>query len=178
LKVRYVLGIDPSGSFEEGKGRTGWCIFDIQNNVVLRCGEIQARNFKAQEAYWLAHKHMIEDMQNTYKEDGLAVSMEDYILYTNAAASQIHSSMETCQLIGFIKMVCYLRGILLAMRTAVHVKKRWADEILIHNNYIYKVGKHHFVNCYNHPLSDHIRDAIRHAVHCATFELKQKETVE
>ena len=60
---RYVLGIDPSGNFFEGKGTTGWCVFDIVKDKVVECGSLYASRAKSQEAYWWAHdfkcKYMI-----------------------------------------------------------------------------------------------------------------------
>ena len=32
---KYVLAFDPSGSFYEGKGTTGWCIMDTKTKEVL-----------------------------------------------------------------------------------------------------------------------------------------------
>lgn len=169
----YVLGIDPSGSFIEGKGTTGWCLFNRKLNKVTRCGSISATQYKTQEAYWIAHKCLIERYIE-YTKNNMAVSVEDYRLYSNSARSQINSTLETSQLIGVIKVLCYIRGIKLYMRMAVAVKKRWADSILCHNNYIYKIGTAYFTECKSEHLCDHERDAIRHAVHCAMFELEKK----
>lgn len=175
LKIRYVLGIDPSGSFHEGKGRTGWCVYDRQLEVITRCGEIKANAYKAQEAYWLAHKFMIDKMWEDYRAEGMVVSMEDYVLYSNSAKSQVNSAMETCQLIGVLKVHCYIKAIPLRMRTASQVMKRWADSILVHNNIMYKTDKSYFTQAYAGILSEHIKDSFRHALHCATFELKENE---
>lgn len=170
-----MLGIDPSGSYKEGKGTTGWCLLDRDLNSIIKCGELRAESYSSQEAYWIAHLILIEQMFVKYREAGFVVSMEDYILYTNSIKSQINSAMETCQLIGAIKMACYVRSITLYMRTAVHVKRRWADSILVHNGYIYKSQQHYYTACHSPVLSDHVRDSIRHAVHCAIFELKEEE---
>ena len=170
--IRYILGIDPSGNFVEGKGITGWCVFDKQLDKVIHCGSIRATEAACQQAYWHAHTVMIKHFTTEYKGQ-LCVSIEDYVLYSHQAKAQINSAMETSQLIGVIKMHCWLGMVPLYIRTASQVKKRWTDGILCHKEYIHKVGNGYFVECRAKVLCDHERDAIRHAVHCATFELKE-----
>lgn len=174
-KIRYVLGIDPSGNFYEGKGITGWCVYDRKRDKIVKCGSIQASQAKTQLAYWYAHIEMIRSITEQYKEDGVVVSMEDYVLYSRQAKAQINSAMETSQLIGVVKMRCWLYNIPLFMRTASRVKSRWTDNILCNKGYLRKSGSSFFVDCKNHATCDHERDAIRHAVHCATFELEKEE---
>jgi hypothetical protein len=117
---------------------------------------------------------MIRDMYKAYGTDGMVVSFEDFVLYAKQAKAQINSGMETSQLIGIIKMECYLHNIKYYHRKASVAKPRWTDSILSANNYIYPTGRGYFVECYQMPLSDHIRDSIRHAVHCAVFEVKEE----
>ena len=75
---RYVLGIDPSGNFYEGKGTTGWCVFDIVKTR-CECSSLYASRAKSQEAY-CRHVVLINNMFVKYKAKGIAVSMEDYVL--------------------------------------------------------------------------------------------------
>lgn len=175
LNIRFVLGIDPSGNFYEGKGTTGWSVFDKHLNKFIRCGQIMASRFKTQEAYWLAHVFLIRDTYKEFAEQGFAVSFEEFVLYGNRAKDQINSAMETSQLIGIIKLECYTRGIRCYHRKAAMVKKRWADSILISNDYIYKSSSCYFATCHTGVLSEHIRDSMRHAVHCAKFEIKEEK---
>lgn len=173
--IRYVLGIDPSGNYYEGKGITGWCIYDIKVDKIIKLGDIKASLYDTQEHYWLAHVYLIRDMNKAYRDEGFVVSFENYVLYRNRAENQTNSAMETSQLIGVIKMECFLHGIRYYSRDAVRVMKRWADQILVHKKYISTVNKHYYTDCYNGVLSDHHRDSIRHAVHCGIFEVKEKE---
>ena len=172
---RYVLGIDPSGNFFEGKGITGWCVFDIVKDKVVECGSLYASRAKSQEAYWWTHVVLINSMFNKYKAKGIVVSMEDYVLYARQAKAQINSGMETSQLIGVIKTHCWIKRIALYMRTASHVKRRWTDNILCNKGYIRKDRSSFFADCKAKVLCEHERDAIRHAVHCATFELGKEK---
>jgi Holliday junction resolvasome RuvABC endonuclease subunit len=173
LKVRYVLGIDPSGNFKEGKGTTGWSLLDRQSNTFIKCGVIQASKFQTQEAYWLAHKMLIKQMFKDYHTEGIVVSIEDFVLYAREAKAQVNSAMETSQLIGVIKMECYLLSVYLYIRTASQVKRRWADSILCSNGYIYKLARNYYTDCSTYALCEHIRDSMRHAAHCSVFELER-----
>jgi Holliday junction resolvasome RuvABC endonuclease subunit len=168
-KPQYVLAIDPSGSYNEGKGITGWALYEIATDSIIQCGEIKASKNDSQLEFWEAVLILIDNVRNTYKRT--VISVEDFILYKSKASALIDSSLETSQLIGAIKMHCYLYNLRLYMRPAVRVMQRWTDDILVHKGYISNIGKSYYINCYKSALSDHIKDAIRHAVHCATFEL-------
>ena len=171
MKVRYVLGIDPSGSFKEGKGTTGWCVYDRKVNKVIEIGSIRATGFDIAHEYWDAHLKILYYKHEQYGAE-LVVSIEDYMLYKNKTESQINSVMETSQLLGIIKHECWRTGITYYIRPAVQVKKRWTDAILIHKGILEPHNKHLCVACRMSPTCDHERDAIRHAVHCAYFELE------
>ena len=173
-QCRYVLGIDPSGNFNEGKGTTGWCVFDRQVDMFVACGVIRASKSNTQVEYWKQHMSMIHTIANKYKD--VVVSMEDFILYSRQAKSQVNSAMETCQLIGVLKVYLNDAKIPLYMRAAVQVKQRWADSILYAKNYINKIDTHYFVDCKGFATCEHERDAMRHALHCSYFEL-DKENV-
>ena len=175
MKIRYVLGIDPSGNFYEGKGTTGWCVFDRKLDKFIKCGAIQASKCDSQNHYWMVHRLLIDEVFNDYRAEGIAVSIEDYVLYSHQARAQVNSAMETSQLLGVLKHVCYIKSIALYMRTATHVKRRWADSILCAKGYIRKDGSSFFADCKAKVLCEHERDAMRHAVHCATFELKEEK---
>lgn len=170
-KYRYTLGIDPSGSFHEGKGTTGWCILDNRTNKLLRVGTISAKNYDSDIEYWDAHVDKIIWAHRHYKS--LAVSVEDYILYKNHAMSQVNSQLETVQLLGIIKYCCHEENLDIFIRPAVAVKKRWTDEILIHKKIIEKVGARFMMPDSKQSICEHERDSIRHAVHFNTFENKE-----
>lgn len=170
---RYVLGIDPSGSFLEGRGTTGYCVYDKKNNKVIKTGVICAKDYNKDVEYWGAHLELIDGYVNHYKN--IIVSMEDYRLYSSKVNTQINSTCETIQLIGIIKMYCFENDILLSMRMAVTAKTRFPDEILVHKGIIKKDKSHYFLrkskNC--KPLLEHERDSIRHAVYCAYFDKEE-----
>jgi len=169
--------LTPSGSFEEGKGTTGWCLFNSTTKEVLQIGEICASYFTRSELYWAAHTALIEQMNQRYGPD-ITIVCEDYILYANKANSQINSRMETPKLIAILQNFAYMLNIPFKLQLAGLVAKRWADEILEHKGYIEKYGKRSYVlnhEDYKHNLSQHERDAIRHAVHYSYFGKEKKK---
>ena len=166
---RYVLALDPSGNYKEGKGITGWCLFDIETNKIIKFGALKASDYSCQFRYWDAHINLIESFAG-YKPD---VVVEDYLLYSNRAENQINSRLETPQLLGIIKYEDYKRGIFTYIQTAQAVKTRWSDEILANKKYIHKEGRYYKIN--HVIVVDHIRDAVRHAVHYATYNTKYRK---
>ncbi len=170
---RYVLALDPSGSFYEGKGTTGYVLYDTKKQLFIVCGSLFAKNYRSAEAYWDAVIDLLRFYKTRYGKQ-LMLVCEDYLLYASKLEDQINSRMETCKLIGAIQLYCHQHGLVYYMQTASEVKKRWANKILLYKGYImpYRRGyKPTSGNCdtYTH----HTLDAIRHAIHYATFKNKR-----
>lgn len=165
--------MDPSGNFNEGKGTTGWCVLDRVEDEFIMCGSIKASKFSSQLDYWGAHEELLTYFSQTFGVDRIVISIEDYILYANQAKAQRNSQMETCQLLGIIKMHAHTLKMNLYIRPAVQVKKRWADEILVNKGYLIKKREHHYLQLDDAQriTCDHERDSMRHALQCAYFEL-------
>jgi hypothetical protein len=163
IKSRYILAIDPSGNYVEGKGITGWVLFDRSTNKVAKFGYISASMYSNQFAYWDAHITLLDSLSGYAP----VIVIEDFLLYSNRTTSQINSRFETPQLIGIIKYECYKRGIMIYVQTAVSVKKRWNNSILVKKGYLKETKRGFYIG--EILVSDHIQDALRHAVHFATF---------
>ena len=162
-----IIGVDPSGSFNEGKGVTG--IYILQSGTPLQAVTVHASDHNSRLEYWAAVLHTIQ----LFAEEDCIISMEDYVLYASSAKAQINSNMETSKLIGAIEMFAYTHSMPVMMRNASQVKKRWTNEILEFNGYItVKNGRAYAID--GSPINPHALDALRHAVHCHTFELKKK----
>lgn len=168
MNYRYVLAIDPSGSFHEGKGTTGWCLMDTIENIIIRSDFISAEDYSMMEGYWDAHLKLLSTYARNYKQQ-LVVVIEDYLLYATKSDVQINSRMETCKLIGAMQHHCWKTGIRYFMQTASLVKSRWTDEILCHKKYLVK-QKVGYALSNGKTLNKHCKDSIRHAVHFATFK--------
>lgn len=169
-RYEYILALDPSGSFEEGKGCTGWALTKGTGEL-MRAGKIDAIEYGCTEEYWLAHSDIIDEMYDKYGKD-LLVVCEDFILYPDKAQAQSYSKMETSRLIGIIQMNCYLSSIPLEFQRAVEIKTRWREDILIKEGYMRSRGKGIFLRRGNEWLktNKHILDAYRHALHYTTFK--------
>ena len=173
-KYKYILAIDPSGSFSEGKGTTGWVLLS-HNEQLLGKGFISAYDFNCPEEYWDAHIKLIKTY-NKYYGKNLIIVIEDYILYKNRTQSSINSKFETCRLIGVLQHYCWRIHQDYSMQLAVAVKNRWSDELLIHEKYIYKTKRDliHRQSKLSLKLI-HTRDAYRHALHYAVCRNKIEE---
>lgn len=178
--VRYVIGVDPSGSFHEGKGTTGICVYDKKTDTVVKLVCVYAKDYMCLEDYFKANFAAIDMLCNEYttvhKSEVITpvVSMEEYLLYAKKAEAQIHSHMETCQLIGYLRVMIRDAGVPLYMRPAVIAKKRWTDSILVHRGLIVYNKSSYYSSKWEGALPMHLRDAIRHAVHCAEFEVNKQ----
>ena len=172
---RFVLSFDPSGSWHEGKGTTGWCVFSTADSRITCAGNISANKFNCAEAYWCKHLELLENYHTKYKEK-LVLVVEDYLLYESRAKSQINSRMETPKLIGIIQVWAYRHNVPLFLEPASVVKTRWSNNILNYKGYIKKSGKGYIIPGIKYTnVTRHCLDAVRHAVHVATFRLKELE---
>lgn len=155
-----ILAMDPSGSFNEGKGTSGysiWAYNDMQYKL-LNVGQLSALEYETQQDYWQAHINLLRDI----KPDILVI--EDYLLYAHKAMQQTGSKMETPKLIGIIQYECSKLNIQVELQKAVDVKNRWTDDILVYKGILIKEGNHYNTG-QKKKVSRHIRDSIRHGIH-------------
>lgn len=156
-----ILAIDPSGNFNEGKGTTGWSLFD-ENCKPIACGQIRAEDFNNRKDYWQA----IINIVNSFSPNYLVV--EDFLLYADKSKVQINSRFETPKVIGILE---FLYEDIIYLQRAVDVKKRWNDDMLVKKEIVSKVNSRYYM-C-GMLVSEHIRDSARHAVHFITFKLRK-----
>lgn len=166
-----VLALDPSGNWLEGKGTTGWCVFNTADHKVTRAGNISASKFSCPEAYWQAHIELLESCLVRY-DKSLAVTIEDYILYASKAKDQINSKLETPRLIGILQLWCYTHQVPTIIEPASEIRQRWTNEILHYKGYIKKSGHSYIIPNVDTDVTKHCLDAVRHAVHTATFKME------
>lgn len=150
-----IRAIDPSGSFLEGKGTTGWIV--LEDDKIRDFGQIKAKHFDSRQSYWKAHEALCEP------DDIDIVVLEDFRLYQNKMKPQINSEMETSKMIGYLQMKLWENDVPVETQLAVQAKKRFNDKILINKGYITKDSNgRYFINGLNVPK--HIIDALRHAL--------------
>jgi hypothetical protein len=167
-KSRYVLALDPSGSYQEGLGTTGWCLYDIKTRKIVKFGFIHAGDYSCQFQYWDAHVKLIDSLSGFHPD----VVLEDYLLYGERSSNQINSRLETPQLLGILKYEIWQRGLFVYMQTAMQVKTRWKDELLERKELINTKGNKTYIGTV--AVSNHIKDSVRHAIHYATYNSKYK----
>lgn len=158
-----ILTFDPSGSFHEGKGTTGWSLFF--NKELITFGEISAKGFSSKVEYFIAHEQLI----GSYEPD--IVVIESYKLFGHKAKQQSGSSLETPQLIGNMEVVCHKMGIKVVFQDPSQ-KIRVADDILTRMGVFEKKGRSYY--CQNKITNLHIRDAIRHGIFYIRYKLKEE----
>lgn len=169
---KYILSLDPSGSFNEGKGHTGWVVVNRANEV-LESGTLFAIDYYTVKDYWDAHEQLIKEFKRKYSD--IIVVFEDYLLYAHKTQDQINSRMETPQLLGILKYVLEREQIPYTVQTASEVKRRWTEEILEWKGLLVKQRTNYYFRTPNNLVKTnrHMRDAYKHAVHFNTFKNKE-----
>ena len=172
---RYILSLDPSGAYNEGKGTTGWTLFDGVHCQIVEMGVISALDYSRFEKYYEAHLNLLDDAKEAFGANVIVV-MEDFLLYENKAKEHSLSRMETSKLIGVIQYHMFSKGMPYYMQLASEIKSRWTDDILVHRKHLVKVGSRYFANINNTTvkINKHIKDSLRHAVHFNTFRNEDK----
>ena len=152
----YLLGIDPSGNYNEGQGITGFIILEAATNKIVKHAHICAKDFESDDEYWQAILDFVDYTHEVYRK-GLHVVIEDYMLYADKASCQINSRMETCRLLGLLQHLCWSAKISYSYQRAVDVKQRWSAEVLKQKGLFPK------------DLIIHELDAYRHVIHFNMF---------
>lgn len=176
--IRYVIGVDPSGSFNEGKGTTGIAVYDIKKDKIVEIRTVCATKYNCLEQYIDANWQVLNELCSDYTstKERAMVCIEDFLVYAANATAFTHSKMETCQLLGHLKTQMWRWEIPYLIEPASAVKTRWSNDILVYKGYVEQKGKSYYHPCIRGPLATHMLDAIRHAVHCGKFGVTSYET--
>lgn len=162
----YILALDPSGAFEEGKGTTGWCLMNSRIGQFVEVGNLKALDYRSDVEYWDSHLTLIDNMLARYQ---LVLLIEDYLLYAHKADQQINSRFETSQLIGVLKHHAYKKMLPVYTQRAAEVKTRWSNAILLRKGVLKKYGRKYLLPDCRQEVDKHALDAVRHAMHYHTF---------
>lgn len=155
-----ILCFDPAGNFSdrEGKGVTGWAYFI--GNELSDFGDIKAADADSLEDYWHNHESLIDDFFHNYGVS--TIVCESFNLNPGKAGAQSWSSMETPQLIGYMRMSSWVRNLKFVLQRPA-TKARVTDEILEHMGVIQKKNSRYYA--LNRQTNLHMRDAIRHGIY-------------
>lgn len=162
-----LLSLDISGNHgREGMGTTGIALLQDGNPVSL--SEKQAKFYASEVEYWASH----EDLIMGYWPDHVVV--EGYKLYNHkgmAAKTQANSDLQTPQLLGVIKLVCFRLGIPLTVQYASEVKTRWSEDVLVRLGILEERKGRYYWN--GELTSSHKRDALKHGLHFTRYGVKK-----
>lgn len=156
-----VLSLDPSGNYHEGKGTTGYAV-RLEKSV--RLGDIRAIEYSSREAYWFAHRELVEK----HLPDVLVI--ESYRLFGHKSKQQIGSSLETPMLIGYLLGVAHELNIQVVIQDP-STKSRFSDDILLKLGIIEKRGNKYYFK--GEVTNLHQRDALRHDLYYYKFGRKK-----
>ncbi len=163
-----IIGVDPSGNFNEGKGITGIVKYYTETKTTILY-DVKAEDYKTRAEYWEAV------VQQVFSVPVSVVVCEEYFLYNNktiSAQSQSNSVLETPRLIGVLEYEAHKRDIPFVLQRA-NIKTRWADDVLITMGILNrKNGRMYYLN---ESTNDHKRDALRHALHFERYGSKKGE---
>ncbi len=165
----FVVGVDPSGSYNEGKGTTGIVVLNPEGQLKEH-HVIKAQDFDSQLQYW---KAVIDYVEFLSSGGNSVIAIEDYVLYAASAKAQINSEMETSKLIGALMVNAYENAVPCYLRNASQVMNRWSNDILVYKKVVMKKGNR-FVDAEGNYINRHCMDALRHAMHCYHFEIKKE----
>lgn len=165
MKYKHILAIDPSGSYNEGNGTTGWVVMNYKEQLIA-VGTIKACDYSSPEAFWNAHIELIKFNHRKYTTGGFMVIMEDYVLYADRAKNQTNSQMETCRLLGIMQWACWKMHQPYTLQLAAAVKTRWNDDLLFREHILTRHRDSVFHTESGIELkTPHVKDALRHALH-------------
>jgi hypothetical protein len=158
--MSVILAIDPSGNFEEGKGKTGIAI-SYNGWECVKTYTVDAAKYSNRMSYWDA---VIEYVHKLLKirEEGydIHVVIEKYVMRNNGFT--IGKMPETVMLIGLLIYFCEKNGIKYTLQTPSQVKKRYSNEHLtkLFPQITYKNNRYQLEK--SKILNDHERDALKH----------------
>lgn len=167
-----MLVFDPSGnsSAKEGFGTTGWAVFN--DGKLVEFGEIASTDYKETEMYWSKHADLIT------KVNPSCILCESYKLFGHKAKQQSGSSLDTPQLIGYLRMCAWTLSIPFIFQDPKD-KVRFNDEVLEDYGYIQvsrgPSGKITGYMCQGKRTSMHMRDAIRHGLFALKYNKELKK---
>ena len=158
--MRYIA-VDPSGSFNEGKGHTGISIVDDWNWNTLVTLSYSAKSYAHRHLYW---KTIIDAVTRTGKD--VIVIIESFVVRSNGFL--VGKMPETSLMIGALIWELEEVGIPYVFQSPSQAKTRFKDEYL--GKYIpnytkeTKSGKdYYYLN--GRITNDHERDSLKHLLY-------------
>jgi hypothetical protein len=160
--MRYIF-VDPSGSFNEGKGHTG--IASINSDLTdLKTLSIAASHYTSRHEYWDVIMSTILNEWHDYSD---VVIIESFMIRTQGFL--LGKMPETIQFIGALCWELEKLNIKYVLQTPTQAKSRFKDDDL--PKYIPNLEKRDNGRYYldNKQINDHIRDALKHLLYYTKY---------
>ena len=160
--MRYIF-VDPSGSFNEGKGHTGIACISDMNWDTLTIESISASHYSSRHEYWKAIASSIVSR----------ITLDTYVIIESFMIRNvgyvIGKMPETIQLIGYLSFILEEYGIPYTFQTPSQAKSRFKDIMLptFIPNLTHKSNRY-YLN--NKIINDHVRDALKHLLYFNTYK--------
>jgi len=166
------IAVDPSGSFNEGKGHTGISAVKDWDWNTLQVASVSAKNFTERHLYW---QRIIDTICKISKINKTTVIIESFVNRQNGFT--LGKMSETPLLIGALVWELEQLGIDYVFQTPGQVKPRFRDELLgkyVPNltSKVTKAGTLYYIN--GKISNDHIRDSLKHLVYYMKYGGKTK----
>lgn len=164
--MRYVF-VDPSGSFNEGKGHTGVAIMYDDDWSSISVKDFYAKDFDSRYKYWKAVIDYITLGHNVLGFESKVV-IESFVVRTNGFL--MGKMPETIQFIGAIAYELDKWKIPYIFQTPSQAKTRFKDDVL--PNWIpgfeHRANGRYYLN--NKCINDHMRDALKHLLYFKKYK--------
>ena len=158
----YIF-VDPSGSFNEGKGHTGIATMVDDDWSTLHTESLAAKNYASRFIYWRSIIDRLKNYIFLHGKNNVTVIIESFQIRTNGFL--LGKMPETIMLIGALVWELDYLGIPYHFQTPTQAKSRFKDEML--DKYIPNFEKRENGRYYlnNKQTNDHVRDALKHLLY-------------
>ena len=157
--MKYIF-VDPSGSFNEGKGHTGIAAIKENDWSTLEYKSIAAKDYPNRHAYWWNIMLAIAEMG---EPNEIEIIIESFMIRTQGFL--MGKMPETIQFIGALEFILEECEVPYSLQTPTQAKSRFKDDDL--PRYIPGFEKRpngrYYLN--GKQVNDHIRDALKHLLY-------------
>lgn len=157
--MKYIF-IDPSGSFNEGKGHTGIASITNDDWNTLETISLSAKDYTSRHLYWDA---ILKIILSKHKTTDDVVIIESFMIRTQGFL--MGKMPETIQLIGMLSWELEKHNIPYALQTPTQAKSRFKDDDLPRYipDFEKRLNGRYYLN--GKQVNDHVRDALKHLLY-------------
>lgn len=161
-KIKYVA-VDPSGSFDEGKGHTGIAYYFEDGTYGFL--SLAAKNYSCRFLYWkaIAEACCLGQVE--------AVVIESFT--TRTSGFMLGKMPETSRLIGFLESELGKADQEYLFQMPVQAKSRFKDDTLVNTIDVLEKRENGRFYLNGKLINDHARDALRHLEYFMRYNKKK-----